>query len=274
MKHKPIALTVDTIIFSKTGSVTKILLIKRKNPPFKDKWAIPGGFVEYDEELETAAKRELEEETGVKDIPVQQLYTFGKIGRDPRGRTVSVVYFAIINDINMNIKAGDYAKEAEWFNITKLPELAFDHREIIDFAVKKCQLLSLFLLRFLALFFIIEFLGLVPVFVSLTSNGSVEYRKRLAKKGVFVATIILFFFAFTGSAVLDLLHISLAAFRIAGGILLLIMSIEMVLAKSETSLRKETKEEYEETKYKDDISVFPLAIPMLSGPAAITVILL
>lgn len=137
-KYKRINLTVDTIIFSKTAGGVKTLLIKRKNPPFKDKWAIPGGFVDYDEELDIAAKRELEEETGIKDSVLQQLYTVGTIGRDPRGRTVSVVYFAFIDSEKVNVKAGDDAKEAEWFDINNLPELAFDHKEIMDFAFEKC----------------------------------------------------------------------------------------------------------------------------------------
>ncbi len=136
-KYKPIALTVDAIILSKTGNGIKILLIKRKNQPFKDKWAIPGGFADYDEELETAAKRELEEETGVKTPCLNQLYTFGKINRDPRGRTVSVVYYAFVDETGTKIKAGDDAKEAQWFDVGDLPELAFDHEEIIDFALKK-----------------------------------------------------------------------------------------------------------------------------------------
>ena len=138
-KYKPISLTVDTLIFSKTDRADrdiKLLLVKRKNPPFQNKWAIPGGFVNYDEELEIAAKRELEEETGVKNVSVKQLHTFGKIGRDPRGRTVSVAYLAFVDAEQVKIKAGDDAKEAQWFDISELPELAFDHQEIIDFAIK------------------------------------------------------------------------------------------------------------------------------------------
>ena len=138
-KYKPISLTVDTLIFSKTDRADrdiKLLLVKRKNPPFQNKWAIPGGFVNYDEELEIAAKRELEEETGVKNVSVKQLHTFGKIGRDPRGRTVSVAYLAFVDAEQVKIKAGDDAKEAQWFDISELPELAFDHQEIINFALE------------------------------------------------------------------------------------------------------------------------------------------
>jgi len=134
-KHKPIALTVDTVIFTKTDEGLKILLIKRKNDPFKNKWAIPGGFVEYDEELDTAAKRELEEETGVVDAELEQVHTIGTPGRDPRGRTVSIVYKALVDINKVKICAGDDAKEAEWFKIDDLPELAFDHRKIIEFVL-------------------------------------------------------------------------------------------------------------------------------------------
>lgn len=137
-EYKPIALTVDTIIFSRSESGIKTLLIKRKKPPFQDKWAIPGGFINYDEELKTAAKRELEEETGLKNASLNQLHTFGRIGRDPRGRTVTVVYYAFVEAAKVKLQAGDDAKEAEWFDLNDLPELAFDHKGIIEYAVEKC----------------------------------------------------------------------------------------------------------------------------------------
>jgi len=139
-EYKNPALTTDIILFSIMAEDLNILLIKRKNEPFQDKWAIPGGFVDYDEEIEDAAKRELEEETNIKDIPLEQLGTFGRVGRDPRGRTVSVVYYANIDDASkLNIKAQDDAKEVQWFSVKKLPDLAFDHAEIIDFAIKKSK---------------------------------------------------------------------------------------------------------------------------------------
>ena len=134
--YKNPALTVDIILFSIIDDVLKLLLIKRKNPPFQDKWAIPGGFVEYDEEIETAAHRELEEETGVRDVLLEQVHTFGKVGRDPRGRTVSVVYFSLINSSGLHVKADSDAKEVKWFSVKDLPELAFDHAEIIDFTIR------------------------------------------------------------------------------------------------------------------------------------------
>lgn len=131
------------------------------------------------------------------------------------------------------------------------------------------EIVNLLTVSFLALFFTIDVIGVVPIFVSLTGSASVKQRKELAWRGVLVATAILLFFAFSGSGVLDVLNISLAAFRIAGGILLLILSIDMVLAKQESPIRKDPQQEY-----RDDISVFPLAIPLLAGPAAITMLIL
>ena len=130
------------------------------------------------------------------------------------------------------------------------------------------------IVTFLALFFTIDVIGVTPIFVSLTSNGSEEYRKKMVRNGVLTATIILLFFALSGSSVLNILGIKLAAFRIAGGILLLLLSIDMVLAKPSSAIRTETEEEYEESLNRNDISVFPLAIPLLSGPAAITMLIL
>ncbi|EKE03924.1 MAG: hypothetical protein ACD_20C00128G0009 [uncultured bacterium] len=130
------------------------------------------------------------------------------------------------------------------------------------------------LVIFLALFFTIDVIGVTPIFVSLTSNVNNEYRRKMAINGVFIATLILLLFAISGTSILNILGIELAAFRIAGGILLLLLSIDMVLAKPISVIRTETKEEHEEALYKHDISVFPLAIPLLSGPATITMLIL
>ncbi len=100
------------------------------------KWALPGGFVEIEEDLEDGANRELEEETGLKEIELSQFKSYGKPGRDPRGRTISVVYYGYLTNENQEAKAGDDAAETGWFTIGDLPELAFDHEEIIhDFIV-------------------------------------------------------------------------------------------------------------------------------------------
>lgn len=142
-EYKNPALTTDIIIFSKIEEKIKVLLIKRKYDPFKDCWAIPGGFVEYNEELEDSAKRELQEETGISGVIIEQLGAFGRVGRDPRGRTVSIVYYACVNASELNIKAQDDAKEAQWFNIQELPKLAFDHSEIMSLALKDTRVKSL-----------------------------------------------------------------------------------------------------------------------------------
>ena len=127
--------TVDAVIFKK-GLQTEVLLIKRGREPFKDHWAIPGGFVDENEDLLTAANRELEEETGLKDIKLEQLYTFGAPNRDPRGHMISVAYWGIAPN-NTQAVANDDAAEAEWFSINHLPLLAFDHSQIIALATKR-----------------------------------------------------------------------------------------------------------------------------------------
>ena len=135
------ALTVDCVIFGLDSShKLKVLLIQRKHDPFKDQWALPGGFVEMSEDLEAAALRELEEETGVKNVYIEQLYTFGAPGRDPRGRVVSIVYYALVNLAEHPVKASTDAREVQWFEIDKLPaKLAFDHEEIMEVAINRLR---------------------------------------------------------------------------------------------------------------------------------------
>ena len=134
-KYPRPALTVDVIITRINNDITELLLIQRFNPPFKDSWAFPGGFVNMDETLEQAAARELEEETGLAEINMKQFKAYSTINRDPRGHTVSVVFIGK-TDNNAMIKAGDDAKNAAWFNIMQLPPLAFDHDEIVKEALK------------------------------------------------------------------------------------------------------------------------------------------
>lgn len=131
------ALTVDCIVISKSKTDSKILLIQRNNEPFKDAWAFPGGFVDMDETTFEAAKRELKEETGIEVDNLVQIHTFSDVDRDPRGRTISVVYFAEVNEENFNVIAGDDASDATWFSLKELPELAFDHDMILEFVVKE-----------------------------------------------------------------------------------------------------------------------------------------
>lgn len=134
------ALTVDCVIFGWDGSQElKVLLIQRGNEPYAGHWALPGGFVDEEEDLEDAALRELEEETGVKDVFVEQLFTFGTPGRDPRGRVVSVAYFALVNLKDHEVKAADDASDANWYAVADLPELAFDHAQIMKIAVSRLR---------------------------------------------------------------------------------------------------------------------------------------
>jgi len=125
------SVTVDMIVTRNVSSGLEILLIQRLNPPFKDHWALPGGFIDMDETLEQAAARELAEETGLTDIDLKQCKAYSEPGRDPRGHTISVVFRGHVNN-NAKAVAGDDAKNANWFNIKKLPTLAFDHQEIVE----------------------------------------------------------------------------------------------------------------------------------------------
>ncbi len=134
-----IFVTVDAVVFGIDTNGVSILLIQRKNDPFKGDWALPGGFVDKNEDLETAAKRELEEETGLKVDQMEQLHTFGKPGRDPRDRMVSVAYATTINRGSAVIAAADDASDAKWFLLDSLPKLAFDHQEVIKMAIAKVK---------------------------------------------------------------------------------------------------------------------------------------
>ena len=123
--------TVDIILFSK-NKTKEILFIKRKNYPYRDMWALPGGFVDINETIEQAAYRELKEETNADNIKLYQFFTFGDLERDPRGRNISIVYYGICDNNKINIISGDDAIDAKWINIMKIPRLAFDHNKIID----------------------------------------------------------------------------------------------------------------------------------------------
>jgi len=131
------SLTVDVVLLMRAGEQWRVLLIRRKNPPFQGYWAFPGGFVEPDEPLETAARRELQEEAGVEPVHVEQLHTFGDPGRDPRGWTVSVAYLGILSaeeSLGVRPRAGSDAADVGWFDVAAPPPLAFDHAEILAHA--------------------------------------------------------------------------------------------------------------------------------------------
>lgn len=139
-KYPRPAVTVDALIFSRRGERFYIALIRRAHPPFEGSWAFPGGFVNNDESLEQAVSRELNEETGLEDIPLEQFYTFGDVHRDPRHRTITVTYIGFTLDEIPVLVAGDDAGEAAWFPVDALPTLAFDHAEILRKALDKLQL--------------------------------------------------------------------------------------------------------------------------------------
>lgn len=130
------AVTVDVVIVTR-GDQPKVLLIRRKHDPFGGMWAIPGGFVDMDESLEDAARRELREETGVSAGTLEQLYTFGDPKRDPRGRTISVVYLSSVDQDSVKARADDDAAEVGWHPLDKLPPLAFDHDKILECARRR-----------------------------------------------------------------------------------------------------------------------------------------
>lgn len=123
--------TTDIIVINKFECNNNILLIKRLNNPYKDYWALPGGFVDENESLLDAAKRELKEETSIDNLELKQFKAYGDKNRDPRGHCVSIVFYGINKNNKIKTKAGDDAKEAKWFNLDHLPKLAFDHDEII-----------------------------------------------------------------------------------------------------------------------------------------------
>jgi 8-oxo-dGTP diphosphatase len=133
------ALTVDCVVFGLDADELEVLLIRRGVEPFAGRWALPGGFVHVDETVDEAARRELQEETGLENIYLEQLYTFGALDRDPRERVVTVAYYALVKLSEHNVRATTDAADAAWFAITDMPELAFDHGEIFKVALARLR---------------------------------------------------------------------------------------------------------------------------------------
>jgi 8-oxo-dGTP diphosphatase len=133
------ALTVDCVVFGLDEHDLKVMLIQRNLPPFEGEWALPGGFVRIDETVDDAARRELEEETGLRSVFLEQLYTFGAVDRDPRERVVSVAYYALVNLSEHPVKAATDARDAGWFGVHDVPSLAFDHAVILETALKRLR---------------------------------------------------------------------------------------------------------------------------------------
>jgi len=134
------AVTVDNVVFSFDGTHLNVLLIKRGNEPFKDCWAFPGGFLDEDETLEQAARRELKEETHLTPKFFMEVGSFSDLNRDPRGRTITIAYYSVIRPTQTGAVAGDDAKETRWFNVHEMPKLAFDHEKIYRMALWKLRL--------------------------------------------------------------------------------------------------------------------------------------
>ena len=134
------SVAVDVVIFTMREGDLQVLLVRRRNAPYASHWAIPGGFVNIDESLESAALRELEEETGLRNVYIEQLYTFGKPNRDPRTRVITVAYFALVPATALPpLRAGDDAADAQWWSMYRLPTMAFDHAEILDYALTRVR---------------------------------------------------------------------------------------------------------------------------------------
>lgn len=134
------SVTVDVVIFTLIERELHVLLVQRRRWPYEGYWAIPGGFINMDESLEQAARRELEEETGVRDVYLEQLYTFGDVGRDPRTRVISVAYIALVRADAQKIRASDESTAVRWFAVRELPaQLAFDHEQILENAIARLR---------------------------------------------------------------------------------------------------------------------------------------
>lgn len=135
--HPHPAVTTDVVLFARDRRQLKILLVQRAHEPYAGCWALPGGFLDIDEDLEACARRELLEETGIRAATLRQLQTFGRPGRDPRERVITVVYYGLLPNGPTEPRAASDAHAARWYGINRLPRLAFDHWHIIRMAVMR-----------------------------------------------------------------------------------------------------------------------------------------
>jgi 8-oxo-dGTP diphosphatase len=133
------AVTADCVIFGFDDGELKVLLIERGIEPFKGKWAFPGGFLRTEESADECARRELFEETGIENVFIEQLYSFSDVDRDPRSRVITISYFALVKLADFKIRAGDDARNANWFPISQVPPLAFDHDRILRVALNRLR---------------------------------------------------------------------------------------------------------------------------------------
>lgn len=138
-KHPHPAVTVDCAVFGFDDADLKLLLIQRNVDPFKGRWALPGGFVRPAESLDAAARRELNEETGINELYLEQLYSFGDPDRDPRERVISIAYYALVKLADHVLRAATDAQDVAWFPVAELPPLAFDHDKIVEIALRRLK---------------------------------------------------------------------------------------------------------------------------------------
>jgi 8-oxo-dGTP diphosphatase len=138
-KHKFTAVATDVVIFTVREQKLQVLLIKMKKSPYQNHFAMPGGMIRVDETVDEGAKRILKEKVNIENVYLEQLYTFGEVGRDPFGRVVSVAYFALIPSDNLVLKTTSEYADIGWFPIADLPPLAYDHNKIVRTAVKRLQ---------------------------------------------------------------------------------------------------------------------------------------
>jgi len=138
-KYDFAVIATDTVIFTIKDNELQVLLIQMKKKPFTDMWAMPGGLVKGDESVTNAAKRHLLDKTRIKNVYLEQLYTFGAVDRDPFGRVVSVAYFALIPSANISLKTTKEYAGVQWFSVSDLPKMAYDHKKIVTLAVERLQ---------------------------------------------------------------------------------------------------------------------------------------
>ena len=133
------AIAVDVVLLTIQEGTLKLLLVRRPHEPYRGRWALPGGIIGPQESVDAGALRELQEATNIGNIYLEQLYTFGEPDRDPRGRVITVAYYALVNWQQVQLTAPRRALEADWFPVKRLPELAFDHRRIVDYALERLR---------------------------------------------------------------------------------------------------------------------------------------
>ena len=138
-KYQQAMVGVDVVIFTVAENKLKVLLIKMKKAPFIDRWAMPGGLIGINESVDEAALRNLKSKTGVKEVFLEQLYTFGEVNRDPFGRVISVAYFALIPSLGLKLKTTAEYGDVRWFDLESLPKLAYDHKKMLHYAVARLQ---------------------------------------------------------------------------------------------------------------------------------------